>query len=59
MGRMIRMPLFEAEKLECNISGNHKWSVVLYLCRDGKTFLHLPTEELDEFWRVVLCDQEI
>lgn len=29
MGKMIKMPLFEAEKLEYSINGNHRWLVVL------------------------------
>ena len=28
MGRMIKMPLFEAEKLECSNSGNSRRSMV-------------------------------
>lgn len=52
MGRMIKMPLLEAEKLECNSSGNHRHQWFLYLCQNDKRFHHLPTAKLGEFWRV-------
>lgn len=54
MGRMIKMPLFEAEKLECSSSGNRRRSVIFVLCHDYTTLHHLPEKSLmssgEFFW---------
>lgn len=58
MGRMIKMPLFEAEKLECSSSGNHRWFVIFVLCQDYTTLHHLPEKTSMSSGELFWSDQD-